>query len=113
MSTATKARGKGKDKRPCPNCTPPLPPGHVVLSDDEGSCFLCGADLASSAQETYTRGRIAAQAERLEELLESHNALSGHMAQSMLAADLLHAAQRLVAAHDALAAARLPKGYEE
>ena len=100
-----------KPKQPCSNCGPQRPPGTVIITSDD-HCVLCNRNVEDSAAEFYHRARIEAQAERLGELLESHNGLSGHSVQSVLADDILIAAKALVAAHNGLAESRVPEHYD-
>lgn len=89
----------------CENCNSTVP-GCVKVVDDEGCCALCGKDCNGSDEEQFARMRIEAQAELLGDLLEAHGTLSGHVAQSVLAGNILDCAKQLVVAHDAFAAIR-------
>lgn len=89
----------------CDNCGNHTP-GRVTVVDDEGCCALCGKDTSGSDEEQFARMRIEAQAELLGDLLEAHGTLSGHVAQSVLAGNILDCARQLVASHDAFAAIR-------
>ena len=99
------ARTRVKSKAPCTNCQQRAP-GEVMVMDEDGCCVLCGRATEEDRGEFYWRAKIDAQAEVLAELLTAHDALSGHVAQSMLAGNVLDAARCLVAHHDALVAAR-------
>lgn len=89
----------------CTNCTKRVA-GDVLVLDEAECCVLCGRDVSDAGDESYWRSKIECQASVIGDLLEAHEALSNHGAQSMLAGNLLDAARCLVAHHDALAESR-------
>lgn len=102
MSKTKSTKPKPSD---CTNCTKRVA-GDVLVLDEAECCVLCGRDVSDAGDESYWRSKIDCQASVIGDLLEAHEALSNHGAQSLLASNLLDAARCLVAHHDALVAAR-------